>query len=261
MMEESGPHTSIVKVESPSVSKQSVSPDSHSSVGELETCTELSSQQNSAQNSPKTSSIVRKDENNKLTIVTKFSTDSPNTHSASSASSTSGDQSERSRCESSSSGRGTSDDGQSGEHSLVLAANDGRSSMGEPQRDQAGERLVSPMRPESRRHKRKASMFGSQLNLTHKFKSLFVSRGAIKNDESSSEAAATGEIGNANEIQAGLELGQGDEAVKERDQFERRQGESNDESQSDSKQKPSVELQVGDEISKESERATLVCQA
>lgn len=260
MMEESGPHTSIVKVESPSVSKQSVSPDSHSSVGELETCTESSIQQNSPQNSPKTSSIVRKDENNKLTIVTKFSTDSPNTHSASSASSTSGDQSERSRCESSSSGRGTSDDGQSGEHSLVMAANDGRSSR-EPQRDQAGERLESPMRPESRRHKRKASMFGSQLNLTHKFKSLFVSRGAIKNDESSLEATPTGEIGNANEIQAGLELGQGDGAVKERDQFERRQGESNDESQSDSKQKPSVELQVGDEISKESERATLVCQA
>lgn len=146
-------------------------------------------QQQQAEASDQQTSLIRVDENNKLTIVTKFSNDSecqsPNNASLDLAAPSSG--SERSRCESSSSGRGTSSDAGSATASQNGDLDENHASPTLPvcqnpslNGDKGGVATVTTTTTNSsKRHKRRSSLFkaskvfgGSQASL-NKLKSFF----------------------------------------------------------------------------------------
>lgn len=134
--------------------------------------------------------LIRVDENNKLTIVTKFNdsdhySTGPNTSIEMGAPTSSGSGSERSRCESSSSGRGTSSD--AGSSASQNGDLDGcASAMNDKQLDNKQNNAItdttiaSSAAPQAiKKHKRKSSLFkanklfgGSQASL-NKFKNFF----------------------------------------------------------------------------------------
>lgn len=141
------------------------------------------------------SSLIRVDENNKLTIVTKFNESECNNQSPNNSASldlAASSSSERSRCESSSSGRGTSSDAGSATASqngdMDMESHPGQTaalpvshdpSLNHSNNDKEVTAISKTPVVDSKRHKRKASLFkaskvfgGSQASL-NKLKSFF----------------------------------------------------------------------------------------